>query len=286
MNELDRLLAKADELALLGERISMRFALELAVVWRDVERELSVLVARSRQQNVERIVSLRLRVRDILHDSGYDALVAASANVGMDRIIGAVLGERTQEDIDGFKGNAQLTIHALQRIAAEDLLAHGDRVSTDLWRALAQHAFTHKPVREIVDALAAVLEDGDRFVRTLFDTQVSIFGRQIEAASTEALGPSQPFLYAGPIDDRTRDFCLERIGKVFTRAEIDDMDNEQIANVFVTGGGYNCRHSFLAVESRELRALVGTGQRVPELMDDIARIEARKAAKAARRKAA
>jgi hypothetical protein len=114
-------------------------------------------------------------------------------------------------------------------------------------------------------------------VQTLFDTQTSILGRQVEALATERLGPDQAFLYTGPVDGRTRDWCLQRVGKVYTRREIEQMDNGQLPNAFVTGGGYNCRHSFIAVASDELVSLAGMNVRAPGFDDEIASARAQRA---------
>jgi hypothetical protein len=57
------------------------------------------------------------------------------------------------------------------------------------------------------------------------------------------------FMYAGPIDVKTREFCLRllREGKFYTKAEIEAMDNGQTNDVFTTCGGFNCRHKWVAV---------------------------------------
>jgi len=34
----------------------------------------------------------------------------------------------------------------------------------------------------------------------------------------------EPFITWGPVDDKTRAFCLSRVGKVYTRKEIDCID--------------------------------------------------------------
>jgi hypothetical protein len=55
------------------------------------------------------------------------------------------------------------------------------------------------------------------------------------------------YRYAGPYDKLTRPFCrhLLQIGKDYTRPEIDRMDNGQIPNVFVSAGGWRCRHQWV-----------------------------------------
>ena len=57
------------------------------------------------------------------------------------------------------------------------------------------------------------------------------------------------YVYAGPSDEKNRPFCRKMLkqtaAKALTREEIDKLDNGQIANVFVTCGGYGCRHQWL-----------------------------------------
>lgn len=64
------------------------------------------------------------------------------------------------------------------------------------------------------------------------------------------------FMYIGPLDNRTREFCAGLVGRVFTREEIDDLDNGQSGLVFTDGGGWNCRHEWVGV-SAELAETIG-----------------------------
>lgn len=290
MNELDRLIAHAERLARTGEQLSTVFAAELATVWRDADRELRRLVLDVRQGSVSaavqatRAVALKDQVRAILTASGYDALIVAATDTATSTLIREVLSEKTAAEVAAFRGSSAPLLDALTEIARIDLLAQGDEIAVSLWRSLSQYLLTTRPVNEILDDLADALDESSATVRTLFDTQVSIYGRQVEHASTGALGPAQPFLYVGPIDDKTRDWCLARVGKVYSRAAIDAMDNGQLPNPFLTAGGWNCRHSWLAVESQELRALTDTGEAVPIYAEDVTRIRARQQAKRAARK--
>ena len=55
------------------------------------------------------------------------------------------------------------------------------------------------------------------------------------------------FTYMGILDSRTRPFCKRYIGQTRTQEEWNTLDNGQVNPVFVYAGGYNCRHSFVAV---------------------------------------
>jgi hypothetical protein len=168
-------------------------------------------------------------------------------------------------------------LQALATLTETNLLGTAEDVTTALVRAVSQFAFTATPVDEILASLAEVTSTQLAQVQTLFDTQTSILGRQVEALATERLGPDQAFLYTGPVDGRTREWCLQRVGKVYTRREIEQMDNGQLPNALVTGGGYNCRHSFLAVASDELVSLAGMDARAPGFDEEITSARAQRA---------
>lgn len=271
--ELRRLVARAERIARAGERLSAQFAAELSDIWLKTERALSLLIREQPSASTAaaaiRAVALKARIRGILEQSGYDLLIPpmvqsmATAYVGLAAVgvgAGAVAGAST--DI----------LAALQRLAAVNLLAQGDEAATNIWRGLVQQVLSKRAWPDILAGLQSTLDRTQAHVRTLFDTQTSIFGRQVEAIATQHLGPTQPFLFVGPIDAVTREFCLDRVGKVYSRAVIDDMDNGQLPECFLTGGGYNCRHSWLAVESNQLRALSDTGERVPTIQANLDRL--------------
>lgn len=67
------------------------------------------------------------------------------------------------------------------------------------------------------------------------------------------------FVYLGPEDRITRDFCDVLIERWFTRDEIQRLDNNQLFDVFITRGGYNCRHGWYALfEGEEKEFTRGT----------------------------
>ena len=108
---------------------------------------------------------------------------------------------------------------------------------------------------------------------------MSVYGRQVEAIKSTGK-PDELFAYMGPTDSKVRPFCLKHLGKVYTRAELEAMDNGQLPNPFLTGGGYNCRHQPVAISRfSELRDLHGTGERIPEIADALKGVQ--KVAKAA-----
>ncbi len=84
---------------------------------------------------------------------------------------------------------------------------------------------------------------------TWYRTMTDISFQKIEQDLPE---DEQRYFYNGPEDRITRPFCRHLLDSAkntpyegWTRAEIDRMNNGQIPNVFVSGGGWNCRHTFL-----------------------------------------
>ena len=92
-------------------------------------------------------------------------------------------------------------------------------------------------------------------LNTELNTSLAGFSRTVNLAKAEDLGIDL-FLYAGPDDKVTRDFCAEKVGNIYTRQEIESWDNGQGLPADTYLGGYNCRHRLDPV-SAELAAELG-----------------------------
>lgn len=91
-------------------------------------------------------------------------------------------------------------------------------------------------------------------VRQGVHTAVQGFNRSVTLAKAKDLN-FQKFLYEGPDDQVTRPFCEERVGKVYTLAQIAEWDNGTDLPADIYLGGYNCRHELLAVDDELLEEL-------------------------------
>lgn len=87
---------------------------------------------------------------------------------------------------------------------------------------------------------------------TIADTAQTMYYRNVAARTYDVIQADLPsmvlkFEYEGPDDKITRAFChhLLQVKKVYTREQIDRMDNGQIPDVFVSCGGFNCRHQWM-----------------------------------------
>jgi hypothetical protein len=117
---------------------------------------------------------------------------------------------------------------------------------------------------DLVAILSEKLETSISAARTIADTGMSTFYRTASAAAFEKIqqGQDEPiqYKYSGPNDKLTRPFCahLLNVDKVYSREQISGMNNGQLPNVFMTGGGWNCRHQWIldtgAIEARMEKA--------------------------------
>jgi hypothetical protein len=274
----DKHVRSAAKTADTADRISVSFARQLSAVLRQVERRIRDLLtqeatpARSVQVQASQAYRVRNQLQDILLESGYGALVDEATGAALDRMVERVLVSRRIARVSyDLAPEARLLLEAMRSLHLGDLLDEGQVILRAITQAVSRGLFGAQPVSEILPAVSKVLDISEARVATLYDTAVSIYGRQVEAVAAGNEGDTR-FLYAGPVDEATRDFCLEHVGRVLTRDEIDELDNGQIANVFLTGGGYNCRHVWMEVSRFSELYDLDEG-RVPEVQQQLDELE-------------
>lgn len=263
-----------------ADAISARTAKQFVPVMRASERALIPVLQKALKGNAAakaravRGLTLLTDIREALTNAGLDDFIETSSTTAVQQMAQALKRRTKVAGIQEFIMPNAKRIAALADVGAANLFELNLNIATALNRAVSLWSLTVTDQDAILRDLASIMKDNFNEAQTLFDTQVSIYGRQLEAMSTENEGPQQAFLYIGPVDGRTRDWCLERVGRVFTRADIEAMDNNQLPNPFITGGGYNCRHSWLPVEGADMEALVGTSKRAEGFDVDMEEIKA------------
>lgn len=263
--------ARRAELDRLTTRAVSEFELALAGVMRNLERRLRGLVEdvadgkRTAIIKAARAARLRKDLRNELTNAGFDLTLDAATDLPLERIGEAALATTVGQNVTALMGRLRPRIDALKALTLSDLLSQGDQVTDALWRATVQGVFSARPVDAILNDLAQIIDDTMPRIRTLYDTSISIYGRQVEDLQAGD-DPETLFVYLGPVDAEMREFCEDWVGKVRTRADIDGLDNGQLPNVMLTGGGYNCRHGWTEIsDASDLAPLAGTDQRMPEV---------------------
>jgi hypothetical protein len=260
----------AERGARLMDDLSKSFANELRQVVTLLTERMRTLVkqietdggrAIAKRTNLALALQMKADILKALNDAGYTALAQRAADESLDRLARHVL---SADDISRVQiGTFDVDVlAALKQLRLADLLQVGEDVAVQLWRAVVDGVVGARPVLDLVGDIADLLDISEKRARQIYDTAVSTFSRQVGQLGTTG-EPDEVFIYVGPVDQKVREFCLEHVGKVYTREVIDGMDNGQLPNVMLTGGGYNCRHIFSRVSrlDKELLALVNTGKR-------------------------
>jgi uncharacterized protein with gpF-like domain len=106
--------------------------------------------------------------------------------------------------------------------------------------------------RDLISQTRSIKEGSERRVGTVFGNAVY----QFDAIVTRARSPQdrvQRYQYVGGLIDSSREFCQTHDGAIYTEQEIRDIWNDTWpgqapGDPFVVRGGYNCRHTWVAVE--------------------------------------
>ena len=109
------------------------------------------------------------------------------------------------------------------------------------------------PMTQAISSLSQKMQSAAGRQLTEVNTKLSMFGRSVTAAIAEEAG-LRFYLYTGPIDGVTRDFCRPLVDKVVSESQMKKLNNRQGLPVKTAGGGYNCRHSWSPVSEGFVKA--------------------------------
>jgi len=198
----------------------------------------------------------------VLVEAGYGDLVAGALDVMGDLAKYQGLGQTRVARVERAAAWSGETLDAFRQLKLNELLEVTAGTMRRVEQTLLRGIVGAQDRGELLNELVADLKVSLPHARTIYDTALSEFSR-IAVTSTATGAADEAFMYSGPIDGLTRPFCLERVGRVFTREEIDAMDNLQLDNTLITGGGYNCRHTWLPIPAEDdLAQLAGTDEYV------------------------
>ncbi len=152
----------------------------------------------------------------------------------------------TKSDLDLFVAKQKLSTLTLVGVAQAAADRARDLASLSIGARVAE---LHDLVTDSLASISPRLKKAARLELMTFYRTVADQGyRLIEQVSP---GVAR-YAYVGPGagDPVIRPFCKHLMiqaaaGRTWTRAEIDTMDNLQLPNVMVSGGGFNCRHIWI-----------------------------------------
>lgn len=266
----------AEQEARLQDAITRDFADELLQVVRLLATQIRALYREfdlrdgrlvSTASNLGRAIRIRQDILNALDAAGFRDVLMAAVDEPLDRLAAKVFQTskiaNQAATLTPFDVNA---LAAMKELQFADLFSIGEEAARTIWRGTLDAVVSARPMADVIADIEEALDATAAEARTIYDTGVSIFSRQVEQLHTTG-EPDELFLYAGPADSKTRTFCMKHVGKVFSRADIEEMDNGQLPDVMTTGGGYNCRHVWKRVSllDEELRDLHESGGRLEHI---------------------
>lgn len=144
-----------------------------------------------------------------------------------------------------FSGEARAAIRRATSGALDHVAEAFDVAAQEVRAAVDVGANTPVPLDEIVVAVADRMDVA--FVRAEVAVDAAIRGAwrattfALHESGSRAFDEEAYFVYDNPIDGKTRDFCREHAGKVYSASALAKLDNGQIDPVSVYMGGYGCR---------------------------------------------
>ena len=113
----------------------------------------------------------------------------------------------------------------------------GDQVRNEAARGIIAGASEADITQSILRGAGGVLRPDQ--AETLANTALNTFERNVTVEMASNDPKDTRYIYQGPVDDRTRDICIDMMSAgALTRDEVDS----DFPGAFSDGGGFNCRH--------------------------------------------
>ena len=144
-------------------------------------------------------------------------------------------------------------VKTFQNVDLAGMMANGRNIDAAIKRELVNAISLQQNYQITVDNLTeAFLGAGDKLgqAANYADSvmRTSLFGltRSIDKQTYDSIGETE-FVYVGPLDKRTREFCRARIGKIFDTEQIEKFGSQNGSGLpgFFSPGGFRCRHDMI-----------------------------------------
>lgn len=156
---------------------------------------------------------------------------------------------------------ARRDLDALSKFKQDDLafmLNNDKRVTNLLYNELLDSVHQQRTWRDLAERLENLLTDTKKddkvlagllkkYNRTYAQTAIATFDRRIQQIKTEDLQIDR-FIFSGGVLKDSRKFCVDRVGKVFTKKQVKSWNGLSWrgkmpnCDIFICLGGYNCTH--------------------------------------------
>lgn len=230
----------------------------LAAAWRSVADALQVAMAQPALR--ARILGSNLAQMRLLIEQIIDAALDGPQRALLQRYADLTdIANVAAESAGGRR--IGLDVRAFQAVVERQWLTFWqDRVKAPAMAEIMDSLISATTMERLQDSTARIAQRLETTVpraAAAARTQIATFDRVVAEEGAVRAGLDLRW-YVGPDDGITRPFCRALVGKVLTIDQVAELDNEQTpGSPIMTGGGYNCRHRFVAVsdafvERREL----------------------------------
>ena len=211
-------------------------ALEFSIAVQRVQGELVSQILDLRDEGLTRqeilLVLQSLDMEDMI-------LNRLNLNADIDNLMLTYESVLANMEMTGAVSNEALT--ALLRMDRANFVSQsgvmGNTIRTEAARGILAGASEASIAEGILSGAGGVLRADQ--AQTLANTALNTFERNVTLEMAELDPPNATYVYQGPVDDRTRDICLDMASAgSLTRAEVDS----DFPGAFGDGGGFNCRH--------------------------------------------
>lgn len=200
--------------------------------------------------------AIRSQVLSLMREEGMPVTIATAEAKAMDAVDAALRGMMPAPSVRDFGTSTRATFEAEARDSIErtvsgllDEVAGVFRDGAQQMRlAIDRGLNTSAPLESVIEDVRQAM--GTTFLQASAAVDMAVRGAgqrvliDMAERGAEAVGEEVAFLYLGPEDGKTRDFCDRHVGKVYTRAAMKRLDNGTGIPVEVSRGGFNCRHSW------------------------------------------
>ncbi len=205
--------------------------------------------------NISMLNRMRDKFREWLRDAGYYEQITEFG-----KSYKTILDQADSYFMElGFEGTlTDRDLNTLRQITRDDLSFMRSRdkdVLNTTYETIVNGIHSRRDWRDLDKALRDLHTDTKeargllkRYIGTYSNTAFAAFDRRVMQIKANQFNIDL-FLFAGSSLKDSREFCMQRVDKVFTRDEINAWQEQQWqgkkrgGNVWIYLGGYNCTHS-------------------------------------------
>jgi len=151
------------------------------------------------------------------------------------------------QSIQGFAVLSEQTLQSLINYNKESLLSTLDNMGAIIKKEVIKGIISGSPIQTVVDSVRGQGSLSPAQLQTLVDTAMNEYSRSVTKLMMDEMPNNTKYQYIGALDEKTRPACLEMMAAGdLTKKEIEQLgiDLNLGHNVFISGGGYNCRHKW------------------------------------------